>query len=103
MSLKDRGGAFDTLENLQEDLVIDSMQEILEYEEFNGKICTCDICLVDIAAIALNALPPRYVANRYNKFPLTLEEENMTLHMVSEIVLDAIRKVGMAPHHHTLR
>ena len=99
MSLRERGGAFETLENLQEDLVIDTINEVLTYDEFKGKICTCDICLVDMAAIALNALPPRYVADRYNKFPATEEEENMLLHMVGEIVLDAVRKVGTAPHH----
>lgn len=45
------------LQNLMEDTVL------IAVEEFMGKqdICKCEQCRLDVAAIALNNLPPRYV------------------------------------------
>ena len=69
-------------------------------EEFaGGKVCTCHDCIVDIAAIALNELPPQYVADRFYKFPdppkLSIEKQSL----VDEAVRGAIRKVAKHPHH----
>jgi competence protein ComFB len=45
------------LKNLMEETVLQAI------EEFMGKenMCTCEQCRLDVAAIALNNLPPRYV------------------------------------------
>lgn len=46
------------LKNCMEDFVWNFMDEVLaKYPE----ACSCTICRYDIAAIALNSLPPRYV------------------------------------------
>lgn len=45
------------LHNLMEDSVLQAVSEFIAKED----ICTCDQCRLDIAAIALNSLPPRYV------------------------------------------
>ncbi len=53
------------LHNLIEDEVIRITNELLKDRE---DICTCDKCKLDIAAIALNNLKPKYVVNRKRWF-----------------------------------
>ncbi len=45
------------LKNFMEDVVLSLMQDILE----DIDVCKCDKCFMDIAAIALNSLPPKYI------------------------------------------
>ncbi len=40
-----------------EEIVFNQMKEVLT----DINVCTCEKCLLDIAAIALNILPPKYV------------------------------------------
>ena len=45
------------LQNLMEETVFTTIDELM-----TGKnVCTCEQCRLDIAALALNNLPPRYV------------------------------------------
>jgi len=46
------------LHNLMEDAVHNTVTELLSKEK---NVCSCEQCRLDIAAIALNSLPPRYV------------------------------------------
>ncbi len=48
------------IKNYMEDLVWQTLDEILAERP---QICHCDHCRCDIAAIALNALPPKYVVS----------------------------------------
>lgn len=45
------------IKNYMEEVVFNQMKEILT----DMNVCTCEKCLLDIAAIALNTLPPKYV------------------------------------------
>lgn len=45
------------IKNYMEEIVFSQMKEILN----DINMCTCDKCLLDIAAIALNDLPPKYI------------------------------------------
>jgi competence protein ComFB len=45
------------IKNYMEEIVFAQMKEILQ----DINMCTCEKCLLDIAAIALNDLPPKYV------------------------------------------
>ncbi len=45
------------IKNYMEEIVFNQMKEILS----DINVCTCDKCLLDIAAIALNDLPPKYI------------------------------------------
>ncbi|MEW5921273.1 MAG: late competence development ComFB family protein [Bacillota bacterium] len=45
------------MRNLIEEMVLDSVNELLKKEG----VCDCEQCRLDVAAIALNSLPPRYV------------------------------------------
>ena len=46
------------LKNIMEDLVETKVDELLKL----ANTCICDQCRADVAALALNKLPPRYVA-----------------------------------------
>lgn len=47
------------IKNYMEEIVFNSMQEVLEGIE----MCSCEKCILDIAAIALNDLPPKYIVS----------------------------------------
>jgi len=93
--------AIGNLENLQEDEVLRVIREIVESgEEFGGvPVCTCHECLIDIAAIALNTLPPHYVADKYYKFPDSPTKEKQRNEQVTQAVRMAIKRVVDHPHH----
>ena len=48
------------LKNYMEDCVIDLVDGIMKGMD----VCTCEKCKMDVAAIALNALPAKYVVTR---------------------------------------
>lgn len=45
------------MKNYMEEIVLSNMEEILK----DIKMCNCDRCKLDIAAKALNDLPPQYI------------------------------------------
>lgn len=45
------------LKNYMEEIVFNLLKEVLD----DINICTCEKCMLDIAAIALNDLPPKYI------------------------------------------
>ena len=45
------------IKNYMEEIVFGQMKEVLN----DINVCTCDKCILDIAAIALNDLPPKYI------------------------------------------
>jgi len=46
-----------SLKNYMEEIVYDQMKSVLK----DIDVCTCDKCSMDIAAIALNELPVKYI------------------------------------------
>lgn len=48
------------LRNVTQDIVFEKMEEMLRHYP---EVCHCVRCRLDIAAIALNNLPPRYVVS----------------------------------------
>lgn len=90
------------LENLQVDLVVWALEGALgggDPEVVPEGLCTCRQCLVDIVALALNSLPPRYVADKYYKFPEPPEGAERAKEMAARAVRMALRKVSRRPHH----
>ena len=45
------------LKNYMEEIVFNSLKEVLQ----DINVCSCEKCMLDIAAIALNDLPPKYI------------------------------------------
>jgi len=91
---------FSNLENLQEYLVLDVLPKVVEQEQNRGRsFCACPTCLVDIAALALNILPPHYVADRYNIFGETEAERVRAREEAQKAILIAIHRVSARTHH----
>jgi competence protein ComFB len=100
MNPKERYGNFSNLENMQESLVFEILQDVVEQEQNRGRtICACPSCLVDIAAVALNTLPPRYVADRYNIFGESDSDRARVREEAKKAILFAIHRVAARPHH----
>lgn len=47
-----------TLKNYMEEVVLNLIDSVLN----DIDMCKCDLCVKDIAALALNNLPPKYIA-----------------------------------------
>ena len=52
------------IRNYMEDCVNDMLAYMLKNAEFSKKLCSCELCKLDIKAIALNGLPQKYVVTR---------------------------------------
>ncbi|NLP13729.1 MAG: late competence development ComFB family protein [Clostridium sp.] len=47
------------IKNYMEEVVFSIMREIIN----DINVCTCEKCMLDIAALALNDLPPKYIVS----------------------------------------
>jgi len=76
------------IKNYMEDVVFGQMKEVLA----DINMCTCEKCLLDVAAIALNDLPPKYVVTEKGE----LYSKVNTLGQQSEVdVVAAITKAAV--------
>ena len=90
------------LENLQVELVKQSLEEVVRGDgevSLPEGFCTCRFCLVDVVAVALNSLPPRYVADKYSKFPDSPAGEDRALETARRAVALAVKRVARRPKH----
>jgi competence protein ComFB len=89
---------FELLKNKAENLVLAELGKQLE--SYEGGICTCNDCVVDMAAIALNSVKPLYhysiLGSLYADQAVGDEEYGKTLR---EAVAAAIEKVRRNPSH----
>lgn len=86
----------DGLINMMEETVITKIDKIWP----STKYCKCDKCKINIAAHALNKLPPKYVHTLEGQ--LIHKFDTSTTQMDAEItacVYNAIVKVGEGPEH----
>lgn len=79
--------------NLNEQLVASRLDEV--FEKF--RCCRCDRCRQDVAALALNALPARYVVAAPEDVPSLLEKASSR--EVSAALVKAILQVKKHPRH----
>jgi competence protein ComFB len=90
----------DELENAMEEIVFEQLDIIIKKKE--ESFCKCNICIQDIAAVALNNLPARYKNSLLDRIYISEDEKRRTLEMkvkVREELLNAIEKVRNFPHH----
>ena len=85
------------LHNLIEDDVINAINKL---ESTVDNWCNCDKCKLDIAALALNNLKPKYVVTE--KGTLLGRANNMNQQFNTDVLLEvtkAIKVVGNNPQH----
>ena len=84
------------LKNYMEDCVQTVINQLLP----SLKICLCEKCRCDIAALALNALPPKYVATHKGQLYTKLDvfEQQFAIDITTEVV-KAAKVVAQNPRH----
>ena len=86
------------LTNMMEETVLTKIDQLWQTTDY----CKCDQCKIDIAAFALNRLPPRYVHSLAGE--LIHKFDASTIQMDAEItacVYNAIVRIGEDPNHDT--
>lgn len=83
----------DTIQNVNVRRVWDLLVKVLEDD---SSICTCRDCVLDIAAITLNKIPPHYqiLDENYDEAYRKVSDEEI----LNQIKL-AAEKVKLHPHH----
>ncbi|HHX87561.1 MAG TPA: late competence development ComFB family protein [Firmicutes bacterium] len=84
------------LNNIMEQMVLRAIDEVADEQQF----CNCPRCRLDIAALALNKLPPRYaVTSRGEAYSRTdCLELQKNLDIIS-VIFEAIKIVQRKPRH----
>ncbi len=84
------------IKNYMEDCVKDMVLPILK----RMNCCTCDKCVFDTMAIALNSLPPKYVVTKKGQFYTKLSglQQQFDVDVISAIT-KASAIVSKAPRH----
>jgi competence protein ComFB len=89
---------FDLLKNEAEVLVLHELEKQLAAHE--GKICRCNECVVDMAAIALNTVKPLYRFSLLGSlYAAQAMNEKAYAGSVQKAVAAAIEKVRKNPSH----
>ncbi|MCL1811973.1 MAG: late competence development ComFB family protein [Treponema sp.] len=89
---------FDILENESEKLVIEELGKQLEAHK--STICRCNTCVVDMAAMALNAVKPLYrVSLLGTQYAAQAMSEQSYAKSLKDSVTKAIEKVRKNPAH----
>lgn len=85
------------IKNYMEEAIFNKLYELAKDNDF----CTCPICRLDIAAYALNCLPPKYVATKtgevYSRASCLQQQFEVDMTVA---LLEAIKVVSHNPRHH---
>ena len=89
---------FDVLKNEAEKLVIEELGKQLD--SYKGSICRCNTCVVDMAAMALNAVKPLYhVSLLGNQYTSQAMNEASYAASLKKSITTSIEKVRKNPAH----
>ncbi|MFT5520684.1 MAG: competence protein ComFB [Enterobacterales bacterium] len=89
----------DDMENLSEEIVFEELSKLLEEGQY--KFAETTVTIQDIAAIALNNMPPKYVCSfieKLNPRQNLLDEVNDLKKYARRQLIKAIKKVNDNPH-----
>lgn len=95
MALKDEYN-FEYLVNEAERLVIDELERVLAAQE--GPICTCQDCVLDMAAMALNRVRAMYRVSLLGKLYADMPSPDYA-ESISAAVQAAVSKIRNNPSH----
>ena len=82
--------------NLNEPRVIAVVQNLIDTEQL---ACDCQECILDIAALALNSTPTRYIVNEFHMNCFGDARPEPSDEELSAIVWEAAQRVAQRPHH----
>jgi competence protein ComFB len=88
----------DILENEAESLVIHEMEKRL-LDDAGSAICRCQDCILDMVALALNAVKPLYRASLLGTLYARAAADTGYAHEIKDAVSMAIAKVTANPSH----
>lgn len=85
------------LKNYMETLMWQQLDDVLDA---HPAVCRCEKCRYDIAALAMNFLPPRYVVTDQGQIFTRIRsmDQQFTIDIVAAIT-NAVTIVTHAPHH----
>lgn len=90
------------LENILEEIVFKELYLMIQDSHF--KVCKCNICIQDIAAIVLNTMTPMYEnSEKYLPNEKKDDQYSKITENVRNSLNSAIDKVIEAPHHHSMQ
>ena len=96
MSLDNRYD-FENLKNETERLVLEHLEKELDE---NADICTCEDCVLDMAAYALNKLKPNYRVSLLGRlYAQAKDEDEAYAKSVQKAVKEAVSKITQNPSH----
>jgi len=95
MSLKEDYD-FEYLQNAAEELVIDELERQLTEKD---KICKCQDCILDMAALALNKTKPHYRVSLLGKLYTDSAHDTKYMEDIKKSVKEALNKVAKNPAH----
>ncbi|EIW18282.1 MULTISPECIES: late competence development ComFB family protein [Pelosinus] len=85
------------LKNYMEKLVMEKLDIVIKA---NRTTCNCERCRYDIAALALNSLPTRYVATSSGATYSKIDSLDQQFHVdIVSAITQAITIVKKTPHH----
>ena len=85
------------LKNYMEKLVMEKLDTVINA---NPNMCNCQCCRFDIAALALNSLPTRYVATTAGATYTKINALDQQFHVdIVSAITQAIKLVKNNPHH----
>ena len=87
-----------SIENLNEELVIEMMEKIINDD---NTICKCQLCIEDIYALSLNKIKPLYVQSTFKERTLKGYDLKKILdkELVGKTINDAIATISGNPNH----
>lgn len=87
---------FDYLKNATEEIVKDILAEEMEHDK---SICNCDDCVIDIVAIALNNLKPRYTTSLKGNIYVTAKADIEYMKAARDAIKYSVEKIKANPSH----
>jgi len=87
---------FDAVENENKEYIIDLLEELLDADH---TICTCEQCILDIVAITLNELQPRYRVGILGSIDIDQRNYREYQDTLVRALQYAVMRVTENPHH----
>lgn len=92
------------LENYNFDILVNEAERLIREElerqlSERGDVCTCEDCVLDMAALALNSVKPVYRVSLMGSLYAHSLDDSEYAEQVRQAVYNAVEKISMNPSH----